>query len=202
MTHRNIEEPLHRARVLATLVRLAEADGSVDLDKADSLWALGANGRQLALLSEQGVIHFESVGEEGFEPIEICSILPETHDDLQKSLALASEQNHLLSARLLALLRHDPDRLRSQISESELHIKDVQEQIKKDPLLQPLAKPLQDIEHHFSSIKEVAQSYDDVYKNILKPMQDESRKAIRITVLWAIIGILGSGLLANFSGLW
>ena len=183
------------------LLSLADRDRSVDLDNAEPLWALGVKEEDLWELNRQGAIYFESVGEDGFKPIDICSINRETHTHLQKDLTSVAEQRGLLHLKLTEVLKHDPDRLRTEIAKSELHIKDAREQIAKNPILQPLSAPLQDIERHFSSISNVARNYDDVYKNILKPMQDEGRKGIRATVFWAIIGIAASWLLANYTKL-
>lgn len=201
MANPSLEDPFHRARILAMLLSLADRDGSVDLDSAEPLWALGVKEEDLWELNQQGAIHFESVGEDGFKPIDICSINRETHTHLQKSLTSAAEQRGLLHLKLTEVLKHDPERLRAEIAKSELHIKDAREQIAKNPILQPLSAPLRDIERHFSSISNVARNYDDVYKNILKPMQDEGRKGIRATVFWAIIGIAASWLLANYTKL-
>lgn len=183
------------------LLCLADRDGSVDLDSAQSLWALGVKEEDLWELNQQGAIYFESVGEDGFKPIDICSINRETHKHLQQSLASAADLKRELHIRLTEVLKHDPDRLRAEIAKSELHIKDARDQIKKNPILQPLGEPLRDIERHFSSISNVARNYDDVYKNILKPMQDEGRKGIRTTVVWAVVGIVASWLLANYTKL-
>ena len=183
------------------LLRLADRDGSVDLDAAEPLWALGVKEEDLWELNEQRAINFESVGEDGFKSIDICSVRPETHDHLQQSLISSAKAKAALNSRVIEILKHDPDRLRSEIAKSEAHIRNAKEQIAQNPILGPLAKPLKDIEHHFASISSVAKNYDDVYKNILKPMQDEGRRGIRATVFWAIVGIVASWLLANYTKL-
>ncbi|MDZ7938548.1 MAG: hypothetical protein U5M53_09820 [Rhodoferax sp.] len=87
------------------------------------------------------------------------------------------------------------------ISESERHIKQVRAQLTTNPILAPLQNPLEDIERHFESIRKVAENYDDVYKNILKPVQEEGRSGIRATVKWAVIGIIASWFLSNYESI-
>lgn len=87
------------------------------------------------------------------------------------------------------------------ISESETHIKQARAQLASNPILEPLQKPLEDIERHFESIRKVAENYDDVYKNILKPVQEESRSGVRATVRWAVIGIVASWLFSNYESI-
>lgn len=193
--------PLHQARVLATLIKLAEGIGEVDLDHADELWRLDVREDDLWALGKTGVISFDSVGDDGFKPITLCSVTAETHVALLLSLSKAVEENSALQARVESLLQHNPEKLRKEIAESEQHIKAAREKIGGNKLLAPLIEPLDAIAAHFSSIARVASDYDDVYNNILKPMQDEGRRGIQTTVKWAVIGIFASWVVTNYGAI-
>lgn len=193
------DDPLHEARVLAMLIKLAGGIGNVDLDQADELWEMGVREDDLWKLGEVGHISFDSVGEDGFKPITLCSVTSQTHTALLAALLKVAGETGALKGRVESLLQHNPDKLRRQIIQSELHISQAREKIAGNKLLEPLNEPLNAIAAHFSSISRVANNYDDVYGNILKPMQDEGRRGIRATVKWAIIGIAASFLVSNYS---
>jgi hypothetical protein len=199
------EQPLLKAKILAVLLKLADDRKDVDFksESIKELWALGDHNVEdyLFELSEQRAIYFESVGEDGFAPIMICSVTKETPVHLLRCLAEISNDKNLLDARIQSLLQHDPNRLKADIAESERHIKQAQAQLATNPILAPLQNPLKDIERHFESIRRVAENYDDIYKNILKPVQEEGRSGIRATVKWAIIGIVASWLLSNYESI-
>lgn len=192
---------LHQAHVLATLIKLARGIGEVDLDNADELWQLGVREDDLWMLGQAGDISFDSVGEDGFKPITLCSVTAQTHAALLVSLSKATEENGALQTRVESLLKHNPEKLRREIAESEQHIKLAREQIAGNKLLAPLGEPLDAIAAHFSSISRVANDYDDVYNNILKPMQDEGRRGVQATVKWAVISIVASWIVSNYDSI-
>lgn len=198
-------QPLLKAKILAVLWKLADEKNDIDFKsgKINELWALGDHRIEdyLYELSEQRAIYFESIGDDGFAPIIICSVTKETPVHLLSCLAEISNDKSLLDDRIKALLQHDPNRLMLDISQSEQHIKQVQAQLASNSILSSLQSPLNDIEIHFKSIRKVAENYDDVYKNILKPVQEESRKGMRATVMWAVISIVTSWLLANYESI-
>ncbi|PPT54895.1 hypothetical protein [Xanthomonas arboricola] len=194
-------DPFNQARVLATLIKLAGGIGDVDLDHADELWEMGIREDDLLMLGQAGKISFDSVGEDGFKPITLCSVTAQTHIALLEALSKVVDEQRALQARLESLLQHNPEKLQRDISESEQNIKQLQEKIAGNKLLLPLSEPLDAISAHFSSINRVANNYDDVYKNILKPMQDEGRRGIRATVRWAVIGIAASLLVSNYAAI-
>lgn len=199
------EQPLLKAKILAVLLKLADDKKDVDFksEGIGELWVLGDHKIEEYLfeLSEQQAIYFESIGEDGFAPIIICSVTKETPAHLLSCLAEISNDKNLLDERIKSLLQHDPNRLMFDIFESKKQIKQARAQLAINPILAPLQKPLEDIERHFESIRKVAENYDDVYKNILKPVQEEGRSGIRATVKWAVIGIVASWLLANYESI-
>jgi len=199
------EQPLLKAKILATLLKLADEKRDVDLKQpaASQLWELDRRiNEYLFDLNDAGAIHYEEIGEDGFAPIVICSVSQKTLEHLLGCLASLTGDISLLDERVKSLLRHDPNKLREDIAQSERHIAEARDQLQKNPILAPLKTPLDDISLHFESIRKVAENYDDVYRNILKPVQEEGKSGVRATVRWAIIGIAASWLLSNYKDIW
>lgn len=196
------KKPLLKAKILAVLLKISNDKGEVNFKSDDikQLWYIkGANEDRLWELNEVGAIWFEQIGEDGFAPIIMCSTNEKTYEHLVNCLAQLSNDQNLLNDRVSSLLNHDPKKLMGDISQTKKHINEAKEQIGKNELLKPLQTPLNDIEQHFDSISRVAENYDDVYKNILRPVQEEGKSGVKATVRWAIISIVASWLLTNYS---
>ncbi|APX76245.1 hypothetical protein BUW96_16185 [Achromobacter insolitus] len=201
MTRPIAEQPLLKAKILVILLKLADEKRDVDLKQpaAAQLWDLDRHVNDyLFELNDADAIDYEEIGEDGFAPIVICSVSQKTLEHLTGCLAALTGDINLLHERVQSLLRHDPNKLREDLTQSERHIAEARDKLQKNPILAPLKKPLDDISHHFESIRKVAENYDDIYRNILKPVQDEGRSGVRATVRWAIIGIAASWFLTNY----
>lgn len=195
------EQPLLKAKILATLLKLADGERQVDLQQpsAKPLWELDRRvADYLYELDKAKAIHYEEIGDEGFAPIIMCSVNANTVEHLLDCLASLTGEISLLNKRVQSLLTHDPDKLREDIAQSERHIAEAQAQLQKNPILSPLTQPLNDISLHFESIRKVAENYDEIYRNILKPVQEEGKSGVRATVRWALIGIGASWILSNY----
>lgn len=202
MIHRIERNPLLKAKILTLFLKLADKNQSVDFnsESINQLWSItGIQEDHLFELNELGAIYFEMLGEDGFAPIVSAGITNKTHDQLLNCLAQLGNDKNLLENRITLLLSHDPQKLKSDIENSKKHISEAIEQISGNEILSPLKKPLHSIENHFNSISRVAEIYDDVYKNILRPVQEEGRSGVKATVRWAIISIIASWLLTNYS---
>ncbi|MCH1917955.1 hypothetical protein L9G15_00745 [Shewanella sp. A3A] len=198
------KQPLLKAKTLTILLKLADLKGDVDFksESISQLWAINElTEDHLFELNESGAISFDMIGEDGFAPIIICTVGKETYDHLTNCLAQITNDTNILDQRVVSLLNHNPKKLQDQIKQSQRHIAEAKLQIRSNELLKPLEKPLSNIEQHFSSISRVAENYDDVYMNIVKPVQDEGKSGVRATVIWAIISIIASWVLTNFSQL-
>lgn len=198
------EKPLLKAKILTVFLKLADEKRNVDFksESIDQLWGIkGVKEDHLFELNELGAIHFEMLGEDGFAPIVVGGITNNTHDQLLNCLAQLGNDKNLLEERITLLLTHNPEKLKSNIENSKKHISEAMQQIRGNEILKPLLTPLHSIETHFNSISRVAEIYDDVYKNILRPVQEEGRSGVKATVKWAIISIVASWLLTNYSEL-
>lgn len=182
------------------LLKLSDKNNYIDFNSESirDLWSIdNLTEDDLYYLNESRAINFEMIGDDGFKPITICSVIDGTYDHLLDCLAQVSNDKNILEERIKQLLNHDPEKLMREVQESQKHIADAKQKISRNELLKPLEKPLEDIERHFDSVSSVARNYDDVYKNILKPVQEESKKGVRTTVKWAIFSILVSVALTN-----
>jgi len=66
----------------------------------------------------------------------------------------------------------------------------VESLIKGNELLKPMESPLREIQQHFKSVSVVSSGYEDIYKNIIRPVQEEGRSGVKATVRWAVISII------------
>jgi len=194
---------------ISNLLSKANADRSVELNNSDNWKDLFLTNETkihedyLFSLNEKGVLDYEEIGEEGFKPIVICSLKPETTDylkklitDLEVETADYRKEIEALNKRVVEILTFDPKRLSDEINSTELIISNTKEQLKSNPILQPLKLQLDQIEIHFASLSKVARNYEEVYKNIILPVREEGKSGVRQTVKWAIISIILSTLLS------
>ncbi|MEO6687002.1 MAG: hypothetical protein ABIN24_13605 [Dyadobacter sp.] len=154
-------------------------------------------------LDRKGILNYGEFGDEGFKPIIICSLKPETTYYLKELLAEIETENTTckkeivsLNNRITEILTFDPKRLSDEINSTEIIISETREQLKSNLILHPLILQLNQIETHFKSLSKVAHNYEDVYKNIILPVREEGKSGVRQTVRWAIISIIASTLLS------
>lgn len=194
---------------ISNLLLIAKADKSVELNESDDWKSLFLNQETkvhedyLFQLNDAGVLYYEEIGEDGFKPIVMCSVKPETTDYLKKLLIELETSNSVdrkeietLNKRITEVLTFDPQRLSDEIKSTESIISKTKEQLNSSPLLQPLTAQLEQIEIHFKSLSKVANNYEDVYKNIILPVREEGKSGVRQTVRWAIISIILSTLIS------
>ena len=119
------EQPLLKAKILATLLKLADDKRDVDLKQPDAtqLWELDRHVNDyLFELNEANAIHYEEIGDEGFAPIIICSVSQKTFEHLLGCLTSLTGQINFLDKRVQSLLKHDPDKLRQDIGVVSVYV--------------------------------------------------------------------------------
>ena len=141
-------------------------------------------------LDEAGVIEYTEVGEDGFEPIIFASINERTHIYLSELIEFTEKEFLSIENRITEILTFNPKSLTQQIKDTGLKIDEVNNYISGTDLLKPLETPLKEIHKHFESIRKVSEEYENIYKTIIKPVQEESRSGVKATVNWAIISII------------
>lgn len=187
----------------------AQPDKSIDLDDK-TIWSSLFLSEETKIhedyfleLNDKGILNYEEIGEEGFSPIKMCSLLPDTNLYLKQLLheleiGEKEDKNSIinLNQRITEILTFDPNKLSAEIKSTENIIKQTKEQINANPILKSLSTPLDQIELHFNSLSLVADNYEQIYKNIILPVKEEGRSGIRQTVRWAIISIIASTLIS------
>lgn len=201
-----------KIKVLLAFIRHADNKGFVDFDKtkiAEDLHKAISNPNEidnlLYDLNESGIISYIEVGEDGFKPIIVSSISNKTHEHLLELVNSTNEESDALERRISEILTFNPKQLSSSISETQHKLKEVNQLVSTNDLLKPMEKPLREIMHHFNSVSMVSSNYEDIYKNIIRPVQEEGRSGVKATVNWAIISILASILIplviSNFNNI-
>ncbi len=189
--------PLQELRILLCLIRHADAKGSVDFDNPDVTATLGSlvwnwNAVEFLLykLDEAGVIDYSEIGEDGFKPIILCIVNDDTHQYVA-GLAEKTESVYVaLDKRITDILTFNPSSLTNRITDTKRQIEEVKKHVASNDLLKPLAGPLREIQSHFDSISVVSEGYEHIYKNIIRPVQEEGKSGVKATVKWAILSIL------------
>jgi hypothetical protein len=185
-------------KILYALIRYADKEGIIDFKTTDIANSLSkiekGNGffvsNLLYDLDEAGIIEYTEVGEDGFEPIIFASINERTHIYLSELIEFTEKESLSIENRITEILTFNPKSLTQQIKDTGLKIDEVNSYISGTDLLKPLEIPLKEIHKHFESIRKVSEEYENIYKNIIKPVQEESRAGVKATVNWAIISII------------
>lgn len=194
---------------ISTLLSKADTDKSVDLSEQDNWRDLfltedtKVHEDYLLELNDKGILNYEEIGEEGFKPIIMCAVKSETVSHLKRIISeieieSSNDKKEIarLNNRIIEILTFDPKKLSDEISSTEIIIAQTKEQLKSNPVLQPLTLQLNQIETHFKSLSKVALNYEEVYKNIILPVKEEGKLGVRQTVKWAIISVVISTLLS------
>ncbi len=94
-----------------------------------------------------------------------------------------------LESRLSEMHGFDVKRLGDNIVDLEQGLSNIEQIIGGNPQLQPLAQSIAPMKSSVASLKVVTRGMDDVYKVIIKPIQEEGKSGIKATVKWAIASI-------------
>ncbi len=113
-----------------------------------------------------------------------------THDYLAALVEAVESEYHTLEQRITEILTFNPNQLSKKISDTKIKLEEVESLIKDNELLRPIESPLREIQKHFNSVSIVSSRYEDIYKNIIRPVQQEGRSGVKATVHWAVISII------------
>lgn len=184
-------------QLLLAFIKYSDVKGSVDFEKTEIGTDLGKivwNGNWidslLYKLNDAGVLYYEEIGEDGFKPTIIAGVSSHTHEYLAGLIESVKQEHEALNARITEILTFNPELLSKTISETQSKLDDVSTHIQGNELLKPMEKPLDEIKHYFKSVNRVASNYEDIYKNIIRPVQEEGRSGVKATVKWAVISII------------
>ena len=188
--------------VILAFMKHADSKGNVDFKETNigpDLSKIISNGNWidslLYKLNDEGILSYEEIGEDGFAPIIMAGITEKTHEYILALVSALEAERASLETRITEILPFNPSLLSKSITETKEKLDEVDSHIKGNDMLAPMAKPLKEIRHHFESVSAVSSNYEDIYKNIIRPVQEEGRSGVKATVKWAIISIfLSTGL--------
>jgi hypothetical protein len=196
-------------KLLQILIKYSDYDLNIDT-KNNSMWLelnkIFPNGnlldKHLYELDEKGIIYYEEIGEDGFAPIILGRIKKETHSYLTQLIEKTEIEVINTENMIKDLLTFDPEKLIKNIEKAQKDLNSAKEKALENDLLKPILRPIEQIESQFKSVEAVSRIYDDVYKNIIRPIQKEGEAGVKQTVKWAIISIVASTLLSVLIGNW
>lgn len=196
-------------RLLQTLIKYSDSNSSIDT-KNNEMWKelnkIFSNGnlldQRLYELNREGIIYYEEIGDDGFAPIILVGIKKETHLFLTQLIEKTEIEVINIEQIIKDLLTFDPELLTQNIEKAQKDLNHAKKQALSNEILKPILKPIEQIENQFKSVVAVSKVYDDVYKNIIKPIQKEGEAGVKQTVRWAIISIVASTLLSLLIGNW
>ena len=196
-------------RLLQTLIKYSDSNSSIDT-KNNEMWKelnkIFSNGnlldQRLYELNSEGIIYYEEIGEDGFAPIILVGIKKETHLFLTQLIEKTEIEVINIEQIIKDLLTFDPELLTQNIEKAQKDLNHAKKQALSNEILKPILKPIEQIENQFKSVAAVSKIYDDVYKNIIKPIQKEGEAGVKQTVRWAIISIVASTFLSLLIGNW
>ena len=193
-------------RLLQTLIKYSDSNSSIDT-KNNEMWKelnkIFSNGnlldQRLYELNSEGIIYYE---EDGFAPIILVGIKKETHLFLTQLIEKTEIEVINIEQIIKDLLTFDPELLTQNIEKAQKDLNHAKKQALSNEILKPILKPIEQIENQLKSVVAVSKVYDDVYKNIIKPIQKEGEAGVKQTVRWAIISIVASTFLSLLIGNW
>lgn len=186
----------------------AQEGQTIDLpDPVLSSLAEGENqaANILMRLAERGAVHFEDVGDEGFKPITYTSSGPRIHECIAEEIDTVSKlyAESVLATdaekrRVADLIGFDLDGIRNSLDKLNNEIGKAAEIAETSDGLRYLKPEIEELAKSFVSLRAVLNGYEDVYRNVLKPIQKEGEKSIKATAIWAMIGIVLSTIASIF----
>ena len=184
-------------KLLLAFIKHADEKGNIDFkateiakDLGKIIWNGNWTDSLLYELNEAGILNYEEIGEDGFQPIIIAGISSHTHEHLAALIESVNEEYDVLESRITEILTFNPKLLSKTISDTQSKLDEVDKHISSNELLKPIEKPLKEIRRHFESVSVVSSNYEDIYKNIIRPVQEEGKSGVKATVKWAVISIV------------
>ncbi len=161
----------------------------------------GANNGEnaLATLQDRGAVSIDGYDEDGragkwwmTAGTKILECMNEEIDQIgsiygHSLLALETEKD-----RVNSLVGFDLAKARNAVNQIDTEIAKVTVALESSPTLQPMLPTVSEIARHFVAVRAVLNNLEEVYRGLLKPIQEEGKAGIRHTTRWAIAGIIAS----------
>ncbi len=200
---------IQEIKILLVFIKHAGLNGSIDTQETDFLLDLNnivENGYNLDVclyeLNNGGILNYDEIGDDGFAPIVLAGLTKNTHAHLSQLIFQFEQEAIELERQLKELLTFDPEKITAQIEEAQEQLRQAKTVAESNALLKPILQPIADIQRHFESVVAVSGTYENIYKNIIRPVQREGEAGVKATVRWAIISIVLSTFLSVAIGNW
>ena len=151
----------------------------------------------LKKLAERGAVHFDDVEDEGFKPITYAIPGPRVHECIAEEIDAITKlySDSVLAAdaeksRIANLIGFDLDGIRNSFDKLNNEIGKAAELAETSEGLRYLKPEIGKLADSFLSLRGVLNHYEDIYRNVLAPIQKEGEKSLKATARWAIIGIV------------
>lgn len=165
----------------------------------------------LNYLSDKNILSFELIAEEGYyadwyinidNNAKVINELNRCINDINKERiaeinSLKSKVENLESEKK-SILNFNPDMVKEKIKEATNSISLIKKQIESNQALSSLSPVIDEMNNYIKGIDNINQIYLEVYKNIIKPIQKESKSGIKATAFWAIISIIITTIISIF----
>lgn len=148
----SLDNYLKEIRLLQVLIKYADDSNSINV--CDDLWGElnkffgNANLLESKLyeFSEEKVIYFEMIGEDGFKPITLMGITEKTHNYLSELMGILESEVLLLENKLQDLIGFDPNEVKINIFKAQYDINNAKKIAKENKILEPLIEQISQIE--------------------------------------------------------
>jgi len=125
-------------------------------------------------------------------------IILRIREDRESLLRQVSE----LKNELKSVYGFSPTSISNKIQDTNENIEKLLKTIKENKMLSSLENPVLEFAEYTRKIKDINESYQDIYEVIIKPIQKEGEKGVRATVRWAIISITVATLISIVVSNW
>ncbi len=147
----------------------------------------------LDFLETQGVLTYEALGESDFSDINYVIHL-NIYDNLIHALENMKDrvnQTELtIKEREQRVFGFSSDDIGAELNQAMEQLATIENNIVDANLLQALQPKVKEIKASIDSLRRVTNVYDDIHRNVIVPLKEESEKGVRVTTRWAILSIL------------
>jgi len=163
----------------------------------------------LATLRDRGAVSIDGYEEEGFAGNWWMNAGPKILECMNEEIdKIAGAYSHTLldleteKDRVNSLVGFDLAKARKAVDQIDADIAKATAAIESSPTLQPILPTVSEIARHFVAVRAVLNNLEDIYRGLLKPIQEEGKAGIRHTAIWAILGIIISTAVSVGITLW
>lgn len=162
-------------------------------------------------LGDKGIIEWMALGDEDvYYPDFVFTFNTHTFKFIREILIKKIQDDRLslinrikeLENELNSVYGFSPRLINKKINKTKENVDELLANIKKNELLKSLETPVRDFSDYTDKIKEINDSYQNIYGLIIKPLQEEGEKGVKATVFWAIISIVVATLLSIIISNW